>query len=82
MDPPGDEDYNEGVQKKQFVMELDYATYLEILELYAVDKSIIPTRPNKVPALSGRVALADVRTSNGVGISDTFAPSSQTSRQR
>lgn len=76
--PPGDEDYDEGVQKKQFVMELDYATYLEILELYEVDKSIIPTRTNKMPALSGRQALAAARASNGA---DAPAPSSQSSRR-
>lgn len=49
------------MRSKQFIMEIDYPTYLESIELYNITHSVIPTRPNRVEPLSGRAALAVAR---------------------
>ena len=63
--PPSEDDdttdTGEEGRSKQFIMEIDYATYLESIELYNISHSIIPTRPNRVDPLSGRAALAAQR---------------------
>lgn len=67
--PPSSDDDGEGgdeeggTRSKQFIMEIDYPTYLESIELYGIRESVIPTRPNKVDPLSGRKALAAARAS-------------------
>lgn len=48
-------------RSKQFIMEIDYPTYLESIQLYAISESVIPTRSNRVNSLSGRLALDKVR---------------------
>lgn len=60
----GGED-GEGLRKKQFIMEIDYETYLESIELYGISESVIPTRPNRVDSLGGRAALAAARNRGG-----------------
>lgn len=61
--PPSDDDEEAegGVQSKQFIMEIDYPMYLESIQLYGIRESVIPTRPNRVDPLSGRVALERAR---------------------
>lgn len=49
-------------KSKQFIMEIDYPTYLESIELYGIRESVIPTRANRVDALAGTVALERART--------------------
>lgn len=62
----GEEEEEEGeegeARSKQFIMEIDYQTYLESIELYGIRESVIPTRGNKVDSLAGREALAGVRS--------------------
>ncbi|TKY89965.1 hypothetical protein EX895_001263 [Sporisorium graminicola] len=64
--PSEDDDDAEGegeqdeTRSKQFIMEIDYPTYLESIQLYKIQQSVIPTRPNRVDPLSGREALASV----------------------
>ncbi|SJX64080.1 related to DNA repair protein Rad62 [Sporisorium reilianum f. sp. reilianum] len=62
--PPSEDDPADGegeeTRSKQFIMEIDYPTYLESIQLYDIRESVIPTRPNRVDALSGRAALAAV----------------------
>ncbi len=45
------------MRSKQFIMEIDYPTYLESIQLYDIRQSVIPTRPNRVDPLSGLEAL-------------------------
>ncbi|SPO28063.1 related to DNA repair protein Rad62 [Ustilago trichophora] len=66
-EPPSEEDgeaagEEEEAGSKQFIMEIDYPTYLESIQLYNIERSIIPTRPNRVDPLSGREALAAAAT--------------------
>jgi len=44
-DPPDENDYNMGIKKKQFVLEIDYDTWKDIVEVYDIRESMIPTRP-------------------------------------
>ncbi|KAG0339764.1 nuclear protein [Podila humilis] len=44
---PTAEDYQQGLIKKQMVMELDMATWREIIEAYNIQKPRIPTRISK-----------------------------------
>ncbi|ORX76836.1 hypothetical protein BCR32DRAFT_271035 [Anaeromyces robustus] len=44
-DPPDEEDYSHGIKKKQYVLELDYDTWKDIINVYNIKKSMIPTRP-------------------------------------
>ncbi|CAO1638176.1 unnamed protein product [Parajaminaea phylloscopi] len=50
---PAEEDYRGGLRKRQIVMELDYATYKELIEAYGIRESVIPTR---TPAQNTRPA--------------------------
>ncbi|ORX60218.1 hypothetical protein BCR36DRAFT_408578 [Piromyces finnis] len=47
-DPPDEEDYMHGIKKKQFVLEIDYQTWKDIIETYDIKESMIPTRPKVV----------------------------------
>lgn len=58
------EEEGEG-RSKQFIMEIDYQTYLETIELYRIRESVIPTRANRVDGLGGREALHRARGSQG-----------------
>jgi len=44
-DPPDEEDYMHGIKKKQFILEMDYDTWKDIVEVYDIKESMIPTRP-------------------------------------
>jgi len=44
-DPPDEEDYMHGIKKKQYVLEIDYQTWKDIVEVYDIRNSMIPTRP-------------------------------------
>lgn len=59
--PPSGEDEGEEeeMRSKQFIMEIDWATYLDAIQLYGLTTSIIPTRPNRVDPLSGLAALSN-----------------------
>ncbi|KAF9426408.1 nuclear protein [Podila epigama] len=46
-EPPTSADYQAGLIKKQMVMEIDMATWREIIEMYNIKKSMIPTRVAK-----------------------------------
>lgn len=65
QDMGGGEEEEGGGKSKQFIMEIDYATYLESIELYDIRQSVIPTRPNRVDPLSGREALAAAAAAAG-----------------
>ncbi|SPO28576.1 related to DNA repair protein Rad62 [Ustilago trichophora] len=74
-EPPSEEQDEETAEQqdagsKQFIMEIDYPTYLESIQLYNIDKSLIPTRPNRVDPLSGRAALAAVAAAAAAAAED------------
>ncbi|OZJ04873.1 hypothetical protein BZG36_02605 [Bifiguratus adelaidae] len=54
VETPTAEQHQQGLTKKQLMMELDMATWREIIKIYNIQKSTIPTRPN-----TSATALAD-----------------------
>ncbi|KAJ2909966.1 hypothetical protein GGI21_001347 [Coemansia aciculifera] len=48
--PPQQDDYESGVTKKQLIFSLDQPTWREIIDVYAIDESIIPSRAAKLDA--------------------------------
>ncbi|KAJ1976666.1 hypothetical protein H4R33_006388 [Dimargaris cristalligena] len=52
--PPEQKDYAEGLVKKQLVMELDQPTWKELIRVYEITESIIPTRAQSVANVSGK----------------------------
>lgn len=55
------------MRSKQFIMEIDYPTYLESIQLYDIRQSVIPTRPNRVDPLSGLEALRRAAAEGQIG---------------
>ncbi|CAD6887788.1 unnamed protein product [Tilletia controversa] len=54
-EPPRDEDFQQGLTKRQLVVEFDMKLYKDIIETYDITESIIPTRKEaKKEATSGR----------------------------
>ncbi|KAG0202844.1 nuclear protein [Mortierella sp. GBA30] len=51
---PTAEDYAGGLLKKQMVMEIDMATWRELIEVYNIRKPMIPTRRNKENVEKGK----------------------------
>jgi len=43
-EPPTAENYAEGLIKKQLVMQIDMNTWQELIEVYEINESVIPTR--------------------------------------
>ncbi|CAJ0909073.1 18487_t:CDS:2 [Entrophospora sp. SA101] len=43
-EPPTSDDYAQGLIKKQLVMEIDMDTWKDIIEVYGINESVIPTR--------------------------------------
>lgn len=46
-EPPQQDDYQSGLTKKQLIFSLDQPTWQEIIDVYHIEHSIIPTRPSK-----------------------------------
>lgn len=44
VDQPTAEDYEKGLSKHQLVMEFDMNTYKDLIEVYKITKSFIPSR--------------------------------------
>ncbi|EJD03215.1 uncharacterized protein FOMMEDRAFT_140916 [Fomitiporia mediterranea MF3/22] len=44
VEPPTDEDYKEGLTKKQLILELDITTWKRAIEVFEIRKSALPTR--------------------------------------
>ncbi|KAI1295688.1 nuclear protein [Mortierella claussenii] len=51
---PTAEDYQRGLLKKQMVMEIDMATWRELIETYDIRKTMIPTRRSKENVEKGK----------------------------
>ncbi|KAJ2015782.1 hypothetical protein GGI01_001913 [Coemansia sp. RSA 376] len=49
-EPPQQDDYQSGLTKKQLIFSLDQATWREIIDVYAIDESIIPSRVARLDA--------------------------------
>ncbi|KAJ2819618.1 hypothetical protein FBU31_005470 [Coemansia sp. 'formosensis'] len=49
-EPPQQDDYQSGLTKKQLIFSLDQSTWREIIDVYAIDGSIIPSRVSKLDA--------------------------------
>lgn len=52
-DPPTDEEYEEGLTKKQLIIDMDMDMWHEITEMFNITEPVIPTRP-KQAAISGK----------------------------
>ncbi|CAG8682910.1 8441_t:CDS:2, partial [Funneliformis caledonium] len=48
-EPPTADDYGNGLIKKQLLMEIDMSTWREIIEVYEIKESVIPTRISRQP---------------------------------
>ncbi|KAJ7594406.1 Nse4 C-terminal-domain-containing protein [Mycena floridula] len=44
-DPPSQEDYNEGLRKRQLVFEFDMATWKRAIEVFNITEPLVPQRP-------------------------------------
>ncbi|TFK54076.1 hypothetical protein OE88DRAFT_1717389 [Heliocybe sulcata] len=44
-EPPTEDDYKEGLKKRQLVMEFDMATWQRAIEVFNITETMIPTRP-------------------------------------
>ncbi|KAF9106960.1 sphingosine N-acyltransferase lag1 [Mortierella sp. AM989] len=64
---PTAEDYQSGLLKKQMVMEIDVATWRDLIEIYDIRRPMIPTRHTKEQVEKGKCSPN----------SDFMAPSSQ-----
>ncbi|KAF8940660.1 Nse4 C-terminal-domain-containing protein [Dissophora ornata] len=53
-EPPTAEDYQDGLLKKQMVMDLDMATWRKLIEAYDIRKTMIPTRRTKENVEKGK----------------------------
>jgi len=53
-EPPSDDDYAQGVAKKQMVMELDEETWRRAIEVFDIKTSKIPTRPKAMTKLGAK----------------------------
>jgi hypothetical protein len=51
---PTQDDYTQGVQKRQFVLELDVDTWRRLIQKYKITKSIIPHRQETDKNVSGK----------------------------
>ncbi|KAG0255852.1 nuclear protein [Actinomortierella ambigua] len=51
---PTAQDYENGLHKKQLVMNIDMATWREIIEVYDIRKPMIPTRPIREEHVVGK----------------------------
>ncbi|KAJ2877526.1 hypothetical protein H4R27_006178, partial [Coemansia aciculifera] len=49
-EPPQQDDYQSGLTKKQLIFSLDQSTWREIIDVYAIDESIIPSRVARLNA--------------------------------
>ncbi|KAJ2411834.1 hypothetical protein H4218_002403 [Coemansia sp. IMI 209128] len=49
-EPPQQDDYQSGLTKKQLIFSLDQSTWQQIIEVFAIEESIIPTRASKLDA--------------------------------
>ncbi|EST08061.1 Non-structural maintenance of chromosome element 4, C-terminal [Kalmanozyma brasiliensis GHG001] len=78
--PPSEDDESQAdstTRSKQFIMEIDYPTYLESIQLYDLRESVIPTRPNRVDPLSGLEALARGSASQEIDASGSSSSAAQ-----
>ncbi|KAL6303665.1 Nse4 C-terminal-domain-containing protein [Sparassis latifolia] len=51
---PSEEDYNEGLKKRQIVMEFDMATWRHAKEVFSIKEPFIPQRPKSEMRLGGK----------------------------
>ncbi|KAJ2732585.1 hypothetical protein IW152_003700 [Coemansia sp. BCRC 34962] len=49
-EPPQQDDYQSGLTKKQLIFSLDQSTWQQIIDVFAIEESIIPTRTAKLDA--------------------------------
>lgn len=49
---PTDEDRQAGLTRRQIVMELDMATYRDLLDAYQIKDTMIPTRAHATSSVS------------------------------
>ena len=49
---PTDEDRQAGLTRRQIVMELDMATYRDLLDVYQIKDTMIPTRAHATASVS------------------------------
>ncbi|CAO1614777.1 unnamed protein product [Sympodiomycopsis kandeliae] len=54
VEPPSEEDYEQGLKKRQIVLELDKATWRDLIETYNIKESVIPTRRAASALRTGR----------------------------
>ncbi|CAG8498434.1 10676_t:CDS:2 [Paraglomus occultum] len=59
-EPPTQEDYQQGLTKKQLVMELDYHTWKDTIECYGIKRPIIATRQKKAVKSSYPTSVDEV----------------------
>ncbi|KAK9719422.1 hypothetical protein K7432_004802 [Basidiobolus ranarum] len=52
--PPTQEDYAQGLVKKQLILELDLPTWQVIIDTYNIRQSVIPTRRKKTHNVAGK----------------------------
>ncbi|CAB4409846.1 unnamed protein product [Rhizophagus irregularis] len=57
--PPTSENYAEGLIKKQLVMEIDMNMWQELIEVYEINESVIPTRFKKIITLAQLVSYKE-----------------------
>jgi len=53
-EPPTSDDYAQGLIKKQLVMEIDMDTWKDIIEVYGINESVIPTRESNQVGNDGK----------------------------
>ncbi|PCH34744.1 hypothetical protein WOLCODRAFT_106472 [Wolfiporia cocos MD-104 SS10] len=53
-DQPSEEDYTNGLRKRQLVMEFDMATWRRAIEIFNIRDSVIPQRPKSEMRIGGK----------------------------